>query len=73
MSIAVALGLSLLLVVGVILSAGEVSSQTSREAVDWPVYAGDAGGRRYSPLAEITPSNVGRLEIAWEYHAGDPQ
>src|SRR2546425_4326147 len=25
---------------------------------DWPVYGGDAGGARYSPLKEINRSNV---------------
>jgi quinoprotein glucose dehydrogenase len=39
--------------------------------VGWPVYGGDAGGTRYSALAEITPANVGRLERVWEFHTGD--
>src|SRR4029077_860522 len=39
--------------------------------VDWPVYAGDPGGSRYSPLAHIDKTNVARLAIAWEYHTGD--
>jgi quinoprotein glucose dehydrogenase len=38
---------------------------------DWPYYGGDAGGSRYSPLAQIDRSNVGQLRIAWEYHTGD--
>jgi quinoprotein glucose dehydrogenase len=38
---------------------------------DWPFYGGDAGGSRYSPLAQIDRTNVTRLEIAWEYHTGD--
>jgi quinoprotein glucose dehydrogenase len=33
--------------------------------LDWPVYGGDSGGTRYSPLTQITPANVGRLELAW--------
>lgn len=40
-------------------------------AAGWPVYAGDRGGSRYSPLDEITPDNVRYLETAWEYHTGD--
>jgi quinoprotein glucose dehydrogenase len=28
-------------------------------------------GQRYSPLAQITPANVTRLEKAWEIHTGD--
>jgi quinoprotein glucose dehydrogenase len=38
---------------------------------DWPYYGGDAGGRRYSPLWQVTRSNVAQLRIAWEYHTGD--
>ena len=38
---------------------------------DWPAYGRDAGGSRYSPLAQITPDNVGELEIAWTYRTGE--
>jgi quinoprotein glucose dehydrogenase len=38
---------------------------------DWRFYGSDAGGHRYSALADITPSNVESLEIAWEYSTGD--
>jgi quinoprotein glucose dehydrogenase len=38
---------------------------------EWPYYGGDAGGSRYSPLAEIDRSNVSALHVAWEYHTGD--
>jgi quinoprotein glucose dehydrogenase len=38
---------------------------------DWPYYAGDAGGSRYSPLTQIDKSNVAGLKVAWEYHTGD--
>jgi quinoprotein glucose dehydrogenase len=38
---------------------------------EWPVYAADPGGTRHSPLAEITPENVGQLERAWEFRTGD--
>ena len=34
---------------------------------DWPVYGGDAGGTRYSPLKEINRSNVAKLKTAWTY------
>jgi quinoprotein glucose dehydrogenase len=39
---------------------------------DWPTYGHDPGGMRYSPLAEITPANVGRLQPAWVYHMKPP-
>src|SRR5437660_1796274 len=38
---------------------------------DWPVTGGDAGGSRYSPLAEIDRSNVAGLKVAWTYRHGD--
>jgi quinoprotein glucose dehydrogenase len=44
-------------------AAGDVSG--------WPLYGGDAAGTRHSPLAQITPANVGRLEVAWVYRTGE--
>ncbi|HVH68874.1 MAG TPA: pyrroloquinoline quinone-dependent dehydrogenase [Gemmatimonadales bacterium] len=38
---------------------------------DWPAYGRDAGGSRFSPLAEITRSNVKDLRVAWVYRTGD--
>jgi quinoprotein glucose dehydrogenase len=49
--------------------AGPVFAQ-ERPAVGWPEYGGDAGGMHYSPLADITPENVERLEVAWTYRHG---
>jgi quinoprotein glucose dehydrogenase len=37
----------------------------------WPVYGGDEGGTRYSPLTEITPANVGELRVAWTFRSGE--
>jgi len=37
----------------------------------WPVWGGDAGGTRFSPLRDITRDNIDTLEVAWEYHTGD--
>ena len=49
-----------------------VAAQPADVAVaDWPHYGGDAGGSRYSPLAQIDRSNVAELRVAWEYHTGD--
>lgn len=39
--------------------------------VDWPVYGGDAGGTRFSELAQIDRSNVTQLKVAWTFHTGD--
>ena len=38
---------------------------------DWFAYAGDWGGRKWSPLTQITPANVDKLEVAWAFHTGD--
>src|SRR5262249_40707751 len=37
---------------------------------DWPAYGHDPGGSRYSPLTQISPDNVSRLHVAWEFHTG---
>ena len=40
-------------------------------AGDWPFYGGDAGGMRWSELAQIDRGNVGQLEEAWRIRTGD--
>jgi len=40
-------------------------------AQDWPVFGGDPGGMRYSPLAAIDRANVGTLEMAWTWATGE--
>ena len=37
---------------------------------DWPAYGRDAGGSRYSPLAQINRGNVKNLKVAWTYNTG---
>jgi quinoprotein glucose dehydrogenase len=37
----------------------------------WKAVGGDPGQSKYSPLAQITPTNVGRLQIAWTYRTGE--
>jgi quinoprotein glucose dehydrogenase len=37
----------------------------------WPIYGGDAGGSRYSPLDQISRDNVRFLEEAWRIRTGD--
>src|SRR6478736_3054132 len=43
-------------------------SQAAPSAKDWPAYGHDASGGRFSPLTQITPDNVSKLEVAWTYH-----
>src|SRR6478672_2443077 len=40
-------------------------------ALAWEHWGGDRGGMRFSPLAQITPENVGNLVRAWEFRTGD--
>ncbi|HEY3838345.1 MAG TPA: PQQ-binding-like beta-propeller repeat protein [Bryobacteraceae bacterium] len=38
---------------------------------DWPVYAGNSAGTRYSPLKQINRENASKLQVAWTYDTGD--
>lgn len=38
---------------------------------EWGHYGHDAGGMRYSPLAQINRENVARLKVAWTFQTGD--
>jgi quinoprotein glucose dehydrogenase len=40
-------------------------------SLDWPYYGHDAGGMRYSPLAQISRTNVAHLKVAWVFHTVD--
>lgn len=37
----------------------------------WTFYGGDAGGSRYSPASQITPTNVKHLKVAWTFRSGE--
>ncbi|HUC76783.1 MAG TPA: acido-empty-quinoprotein group A [Vicinamibacterales bacterium] len=69
-----------------VLAQGADRSRLAAFPDAWPTHYGDYSGRRYSPLAQITVSNVKTLSLAWihraigqetenvggEYRAGDP-
>ncbi len=38
---------------------------------DWPAYGRDAGGTRFSPLAQIDTANVGTLTRVWTFRTGE--
>lgn len=38
---------------------------------EWHAYGRTDYGQRYSPLTQITPDNVDKLEVAWHYETGD--
>ena len=62
------LALGILASVVTIAACGEESPKVdlSGPVADWPAYAGDHFGTRFSPLTQITPENVGeQLRIPW--------
>ncbi len=44
---------------------------TGGATAGWPIYGGDAGGSRFSPLDQISRENVRLLEEAWRIRTGD--
>jgi quinoprotein glucose dehydrogenase len=64
-----------LAVVGVIGIGAAIGFRTRKlpeiSQADWLTTRGDAGGTRYSPLAQITAENVSQLQVAWVYHTQD--
>ncbi len=49
----------------------KLAGATNSPADDWPFYGHDAGGMRFSPLAQINRDNVADLKPAWVFHTGD--
>jgi quinoprotein glucose dehydrogenase len=41
------------------------------DSLDWTAVGGDVGQGKYSPLAQINETNVGRLKVAWVFRTGD--
>lgn len=38
---------------------------------DWTSYGGTSAGNRWSTLNQITPDNVNKLQVAWQFRTGD--
>ncbi len=55
----------------VVLAAAQAHAQSQVQSTQWPAYGGDAQGRRFSGVDQITPTNVGQLKPAWVYRTGD--
>ena len=56
---------------GAALVPGIGASAQAPADVEWRYYGGDAGSRKYSAAAQITPGNVGRLTVAWHWPSID--
>ncbi|MCU7650676.1 glucose/quinate/shikimate family membrane-bound PQQ-dependent dehydrogenase [Pseudomonas piscis] len=64
-------------------SPGEISGDLGRDSADmtstaptmpegdWQAYGRTEFGDRYSPLKQITPANLGKLQEAWRIRTGD--
>lgn len=55
-------------------AGGTVAPQAGGENsgnAGWSTYGGDPGGKRYSPLTQISPANVGGLQVAWVFRTGE--
>ena len=44
-----------------------LATRLSAQSVNWPAYGNDAGGLKYSALADVNRGNVGRLRIAFTW------
>jgi quinoprotein glucose dehydrogenase len=51
-------------------SPGMNDPSLQRTGAHWPDYGGTNAAWRYSPLTQITPENVTKLEKVWEVHTG---
>jgi quinoprotein glucose dehydrogenase len=49
----------------------EVEIDYAGPIADWPYWGGDQGAAHHSSLNQITPKNVGALEVAWTHRSGD--
>ncbi len=48
-----------------------LDATSSTSGADWPWYHGNPNGTHYSTLDQITPANVGDLQVAWTFDSGD--
>ncbi|MGF6495728.1 quinoprotein glucose dehydrogenase [Luteibacter sp. 621] len=51
--------------------SGPQGDRAARADGDWTDYGSSPWGQRYSPLKQITPENVGQLQVAWKIQTGD--
>ena len=60
--------IALFLGAAVLVPAAQAQSDAVKvDPADWPRYARDLGGTRYSPLNEINTGNVENLDTAWSF------
>jgi quinoprotein glucose dehydrogenase len=47
------------------------ATQNTNSRVEWNTYAADGAATKFSPLADITRTNVAQLQPAWEWRTGE--
>jgi quinoprotein glucose dehydrogenase len=47
-----------------------LTNSCQKPDTNWPEYHGDGNRSHYSPLDQVTPDNVQRLQVAWTYASG---
>jgi quinoprotein glucose dehydrogenase len=55
---------------GVVQPSAPAPKVESGANTEWHHYGNDLGGTRFSPVAQITPDNVGQLKEAWRMQTG---
>jgi len=60
--------LGVLIVISTWMAAARAESPSDS---GWPAYGADAGGSRYSSLAQIDTANVSELRVAWVFRTGE--
>jgi quinoprotein glucose dehydrogenase len=53
------------------IAALTIHGKVLRAGKDWPAYGGSSFATRYSPLDQVTPENVSKLEKVWTFRTGD--
>ena len=61
----------ILIAVAAAVAVGVFHGHAQDRRQEWPVYGGDAGATRYSPLTDIHRGNVGSLATAWTWKPGE--
>ena len=58
-------------IAGRLASSDQAQGGEASASADWTAYGGTNYGDRHSTLKQITPDNVGKLQLAWEFRTGD--
>ena len=54
-------------VLAVAISGSLLAADGPSKQVEWLYYGGDQAGTKFSPLTDITPTNVQGLQVAWQW------